>query len=161
MDLPKSHKYDTIYNWKNSGVKYDDFESLYLTYINTMECQHCHKVFKNNTDRCLDHCHETGKFRKIVCRACNIHDNYIRFPDGVPSKNERVKIYRDNNKDKESERHKIYRHDNKDKIKEADKIYRDANKDKLTEKIKCDCGGKYIHTNKARHFKTKKHLAFI
>tara|TARA_R110000765_G_scaffold264932_1_gene364379 strand:+ start:63 stop:467 length:405 start_codon:yes stop_codon:yes gene_type:complete len=131
MDLRKNHKYKTIYEWKNSGVKYDDFELLYLTYINTMECQHCNKEFINTRNRHLDHCHETGKFRKIVCQQCNANDNYINYPDGVPSLNERHKIYRDNNKDK------------------------------LKEKFNCDCGGKYTYNHKDSHFRTKKHLAYM
>jgi len=136
MDLYKNHKYFALRNWKNSGVKYDDFESLYLTYINTMECQHCHKGFKNNRDRCLDHCHETGQFRKIVCRACNVNDSYIKYPDG--------------NTPSQAEHNKKWRDENKDKVKEIQ-----------SEKFNCECGGKYTYAHKTRHLKTKKHLAFI
>tara|TARA_R110002153_G_C13022946_1_gene467738 strand:+ start:39 stop:443 length:405 start_codon:yes stop_codon:yes gene_type:complete len=131
MDLYKNHKYSAIHTWKKRGVKYDDIESLYLIYINTMECQHCNKEFINTRDRCLDHDHETGEFRKIVCQTCNANDNYINYPDGVPSLNERHKIYRDNNKDK------------------------------LKEKFNCDCGGKYTYNHKDSHFRTKKHLAYM
>ena len=135
MDLYKNHKYFALRNWKNSGVKYDDMESLYLTYINTMECQHCHKDFKNNRDRCLDHDHTTGQFRKIVCQACNNQDSYITYPNGTPSKNERQKIYTEKNKDKLNE-------------------YRE-------EKFNCACGSVYTYCHKSRHFKTKKHLAYM
>jgi hypothetical protein len=65
MELPKRHKNRTIYNWKKSGLIYDNFEDLYEVYINTMNCQHCNKYFKNTLDRCLDHNHETGLFRKL------------------------------------------------------------------------------------------------
>ena len=67
----KYHKYITISTWKTRGVVYDDFDNLYATYINTMNCNHCSKEFKNTRDRHLDHCHETGAFRMIVCQKCN------------------------------------------------------------------------------------------
>ena len=82
----------------------------------------------------MDHCHETGLFRKIVCRSCNVHDCYLRFPDGIPSKQERTKIinkkYRENNKEKIKEKEKEYVVKNKDKAKE----YREKNRDKINER---------------------------
>ena len=75
-------KYFTIYNWKKSGLIYDNYDELYEVYIKTMECQHCNKAFKKSSDRCLDHDHETGLFRKIVCRGCNVLDSYIKYPNG-------------------------------------------------------------------------------
>ena len=78
----KKHRYNTIRNWKRHGVLYHDFDELYQTYINTLECQHCLKEFKSTRERHLDHCHTTGEFRKIVCHNCNIHDTYINYPNG-------------------------------------------------------------------------------
>ena len=43
-----------------------------------MKCSHCDKEFKNSRDRNLDHDHETGLFRAIVCHRCNVRDFYIR-----------------------------------------------------------------------------------
>jgi len=45
--------------------------------------------------------------------------------------------------------------------KEYKKQYREKNKEKLSEKFDCECGGKYVHNSKARHFKTKKHQDFL
>ena len=71
------------------------------------------------------------------------------------------KQYRIDNK----ERKKQYRIDNKEAILEQQKQYRIENKDKIKEKKKkkftCECGGIYTQSNKARHFKTKKHLKYI
>ena len=94
----KKHKTSTIYNWKRNGLIYHDFDNLYETYIKTMECTHCKKEFKNTKDRHLDHCHETGLFRKIVCQGCNVMDTYINYPDGITSKNERNKKYKEKKK---------------------------------------------------------------
>ena len=63
-------------DWRSSGVK-DVNDELYDKYINTHCCDVCNKEFKNSTDRCLDHDHTTGEFRQILCRACNIHDNWM------------------------------------------------------------------------------------
>ena len=81
MPNDKSH---TIKDWKSRGLIYDDYNELYEVYIKTMNCQHCNKEFKNTKDRCMDHDHSNGLFRKIVCRACNTSDSYIKYPNGYP-----------------------------------------------------------------------------
>jgi hypothetical protein len=65
-----------ISNWKQSGVISDDFNELYEKYINTTNCEECnveliHGMFGNNK-KCLDHDHETGQFRNILCCGCNL-----------------------------------------------------------------------------------------
>ena len=135
------HKKMTIKNWKQKGVLYGDFDELYDTYIKTINCTHCGKVFEITKERHLDHCHETGLFRKIVCQGCNVRDTYINYPDGVPSKNERNKKYKEkkkeyyeNNKEKIIEKSKEYYENNKEKMKEYKKEYHKKNKDKINEK---------------------------
>ena len=49
----------------------------------------------------------------------------------------------------------------KEKTKEYGKKYRKKNYDIINEKFICDCGGKYVKANKARHLKTKKHQDYI
>ncbi len=78
----KTPKYDTIKNWKRIGVIYHDFDDLYEVYIKTMNCWHCNKEFVSTRDRQLDHNHETGSFRAIVCHKCNSMDSYIKYPNG-------------------------------------------------------------------------------
>ena len=34
-------------------------------------------------------------------------------------------------------------------------------KERRLKKTNCGCGGKYCHTQKSRHFKTEKHLAYL
>ena len=94
----KRSKYDTIKNWKSRGVIYNDFDELYYTYIRTLNCCACNKEFKNSFDRCLDHNHETGLFRAIVCQNCNKYDSYIKYPDGYDKKKVN-KEYREANKE--------------------------------------------------------------
>lgn len=66
------------FEWKRNGVIHDDFNELYRYYINCDKCEICKKSLKDSYDRCLDHCHETGKFRKVLCRNCNINDRWIK-----------------------------------------------------------------------------------
>ena len=56
---------------------------------------------------------------------------------------------------------KEYYIDNCEKIKETMRIYRINNKKKLYKKIKCECGGRFVHDNKSSHCKTKKHTNYI
>lgn len=34
-------------------------------------CEICHKAFKNIKSACVDHNHETGKVRDLLCKPCN------------------------------------------------------------------------------------------
>ena len=132
MEITKKyHKTNTICNWKKRGLVYDDIDDLYYIYINTMNCTHCGKEFPNIKDRCLDHDHQTGLFRNIVCRRCNTSDNYIRFPDGIPPLKERYNM-------------------NKDKYYAKER-----------EKITCECGCIISKSIKPRHLKTKKHARLM
>lgn len=72
----KSH---TIGNWKYFGLIHDDYDALYDKYINTKSCEVCNKVFENNFERCMDHDHDTGEFRKILCRSCNNYDYWLKI----------------------------------------------------------------------------------
>ena len=55
--------------------------------------------------------------------------------------------------------------DNRDRRNEYNRKYRVDNRDSLTEKqsekFNCTCGGRYSRRNKAQHFKSKKHIAYI
>ena len=85
MDIyTEQQKRIIIKNWKMRGLIYHDCDDLFEVYRKTLNCQHCNKEFRNKTDRCLDHNHETGLFRKIVCQRCNDRDFYINHPDGIP-----------------------------------------------------------------------------
>tara|TARA_R110002110_G_C13039899_1_gene679734 strand:- start:116 stop:523 length:408 start_codon:yes stop_codon:yes gene_type:complete len=72
---PKRRKYDAIRRWKGRGVICDDWDTLYERYLNTELCELCNCELttgkRNKTTKCLDHCHETGEFRNILCLVCN------------------------------------------------------------------------------------------
>jgi hypothetical protein len=84
------------------------------------------------------------------------YDNYNK---------EYQQIYNLEHKEELKEKKHNYYETNKDIIKNKQKIYKDANKEtiKLKKHVQfiCDCGGKYIHSCRARHFKTDMHLKWI
>ena len=67
----KSH---TIGVWRNRGMIHDDFDSVYEIYIHTWICEWCLFEFEDSFDRHLDHNHENGEIRGILCRECNTKD---------------------------------------------------------------------------------------
>ena len=73
----------TIGRWKGRGVICEDFNALYQTYINTWKCENCNtELIAGNTGanrRCLDHCHDTGIFRNVLCISCNNNSNLRRL----------------------------------------------------------------------------------
>ncbi len=64
----------------------NDYDELYEIYMKTMKCWNCNKEFESSYDRHLDHNHENGLFRSIVCRNCNSYDSIIRFEPNITPK---------------------------------------------------------------------------
>jgi hypothetical protein len=73
---PQGKKVASISEWKRRGVKHDNFDELYTIYLNCTNCMVCDKKFKNTRDRCLDHSHETGLYRNVLCQSCNNRDHW-------------------------------------------------------------------------------------
>ena len=138
-------KAQMIYDWKRSGLIYDNYDELYDVYINTMECQHCQTEFTKKNCRCMDHNHETGLFRKIVCNRCNVCDSYIKYPNGYSRQ-----AYYQANKETFKEKMKEYYQINKQRISEQDK-----------QKIECDCGSIVRRSDISRHKRSKKHTKYL
>jgi hypothetical protein len=67
-----------INNWKRRGVA-GDLNALYELWENTDKCEGCDYIFTNDSNKCLDHDHITGEFRKILCRNCNNWDKYYNI----------------------------------------------------------------------------------
>jgi len=132
-----NRKHKAIYNWKKRGLIYDDYDALYEAYIKTADCQHCQTEFTKNNKRCLDHDHETGLFRKIVCNRCNNQDIYIRFPNGFTEQDRK-------------EYQKKYKERNRESIQKYKK-----------QKMECECGCVVTMNNFATHKKSKKHIKYI
>ena len=85
-DREKRAEYQKIYNQTPAGIKSNKMrkwrsrgvinvtDEIYNHYIATTHCECCSKEFSSSNDRKLDHDHETGEYRQILCSSCNNHD---------------------------------------------------------------------------------------
>ena len=68
-------KHQRIKNWKTNGVISEDYNKLYEYYLSIQECENCGIELNQedyNTTKCLDHDHNTGLFRNVLCNYCNL-----------------------------------------------------------------------------------------
>ena len=99
----KCKKCIKISNWKKNGVISDDYDSLYDYYLNCKFCEECNiELITGNygaNKKCLDHNHETGEFRKVLCNTCNSWKYAERKPKKTEEqKKQEQQEYRNNNK---------------------------------------------------------------
>ena len=62
--------------WKKRGILTENWDDLYKLYDETTHCQKCNVLLgrpgdKSGHHKCLDHDHNTHKFRMILCNKCN------------------------------------------------------------------------------------------
>ena len=69
---PVMYKLRTIHNWKRRGIIDTDYEALFEYYLNCTECMICLNRFDKRINKHLDHDHDTGEPRFILCRSCNV-----------------------------------------------------------------------------------------
>jgi hypothetical protein len=71
---PQYKKSHLIGNWKYKGL-IGDYEAIYKRYVNTTHCDLCNVELcdgnKLPNRKCMEHNHDTGEFRNIVCNSCN------------------------------------------------------------------------------------------
>jgi hypothetical protein len=62
------------HNWKKSGVLlpllFETYDELYNYFLSVDNCEECGISF-TECRKCLDHCHNTGLFRNVLCNSCN------------------------------------------------------------------------------------------
>jgi len=84
------HQGHTIRNWKKYGLicRGDEtYKDIYNEVMSVTHCELCNVEFTDEIadQRCMDHCHETGFFRKVLCRRCNA--NYLTAPQKLKVNN--------------------------------------------------------------------------
>jgi len=76
FQTPKGKKSRSISGWKQLGA-IGDLKKFYdERYLPATKCEVCEKVFKSTRDKCMDHCHDTGEIRWVLCNSCNVHDHW-------------------------------------------------------------------------------------
>jgi len=76
----QSQKCYKLNKWKGRGVilkEDEDWDSVYEYYLICENCEECGVKltidrYRTSTTKCLDHSHETGFIRNIVCHSCNM-----------------------------------------------------------------------------------------
>tara|TARA_R110002096_G_scaffold205701_1_gene391655 strand:+ start:477 stop:914 length:438 start_codon:yes stop_codon:yes gene_type:complete len=78
----KNREQLTTKRWKKQGVKCDDFPVLFKLVQDTTHCNRCNVLLTTgkqcSTTRVMDHNHETGLFRNVLCCNCNLNTPELR-----------------------------------------------------------------------------------
>ena len=62
-----------IQHWRCRGMIDTDWDLVYEMFIAQTNCWICDRLFDDKYRRNLDHDHDTGELRYVVCNPCNIH----------------------------------------------------------------------------------------
>ena len=77
---PDGKKLRKIGDWKFKGLKLFGYtyEEVYEYYLDCDNCEVCNKdISMGGHQKNMDHCHDTGIFRWILCSSCNNQDNWM------------------------------------------------------------------------------------
>lgn len=72
-----------INKWVHMGLIANDYREVYDRWLFSFQCEKCGHDYSYHK-KCMDHSHENGSFRAILCNACNVNDN-CRNSSGYPN----------------------------------------------------------------------------
>jgi len=78
----KQREYNRKCAWKSKGV-IGDLDAIHERWLNAINCEVCGIRLGGNASemKCMDHDHDTGEFRYILCMSCNNHDRWKEVLD--------------------------------------------------------------------------------
>lgn len=87
----KQQEYNRKYNWKRMGV-IGDLDAIHDRWLNTINCEACGIRLGGHSSqmKCMDHDHDTGEFRYILCMSCNNHDRWKEVLNMKSPKNSNI-----------------------------------------------------------------------
>ena len=92
QQTPAGQKSKRISNWKQQGIKCDNWDAFYERFMSTTHCEKCDVELTGGkpmtrTTKCVDHDHDIKdreNVRAILCHACNANDRCDNT-SGVPN----------------------------------------------------------------------------
>ena len=83
-NTPRGKMLKTITDWKFKGLIAINYELIYDRWYYSSHCENCKCEYTTKNKKCMDHNHDTGLFRNILCNACNANLN-CRNKSGIPN----------------------------------------------------------------------------
>ena len=88
---PQGKKLTKISNWKTMGLIWDtqeEIDAIYNRWLMSEKCEKCDEKYTETNWKCMDHEHKNGKygkFRNVLCHACNVNTDRQNNSSGVPN----------------------------------------------------------------------------
>ena len=165
----KKHNYNVYKFIRNNG----NWDNWTMILIENYNCNNQLEVLKQERywieqlNATLNKVLPTRSAKERYLSNKEIHKEYRKkqYLENYEKEKVQMKEYRELNKEKLNKLYKIYYENNKMQLTLKNKEYTEKNKEKLKEKrsqvINCNCGLNYQQSNKARHFKSQKHINYM
>ena len=80
----KGIKSARLCQWKKHGLIAINYDIIFDRWWYSSHCENCKCEYSKDNVKCMDHDHDTGLFRNILCNRCNSNLN-IRNSSGIPN----------------------------------------------------------------------------